>query len=199
MQHPNLDDYWRRGSYMHAWDRMSVSALNVSGWWDMNFPGAHLNFRGMRDNTNDPLLRAGQKLIIGPWPHRVNQTRTLNGLDFGEQALIDLESYQVRFYDRWLKGIENGIENEPPIHVFVLGANEWWTERDWPLPDAEDVPFYLHSRGGANSLKGDGVLSTEPPADEPPDGYSYDPADPNGRLWRVADGPVDDRLPSIRG
>ena len=43
-----LDDYWRKGSYMHAWDRMSVAALNISGWWDMNFPGAPLNFEAPR-------------------------------------------------------------------------------------------------------------------------------------------------------
>lgn len=198
MAHPDLDDYWRRGSYMHAWGQMSVSALNISGWWDMNFPGAHLNFNGLREHARTQRVRDGQKLIIGPWPHRVNRTRTLNGLDFGEQALVDLESYQLRFYDRWLRGMENGIEHEPAAYVFVLGANEWWAERDWPLPDAENVPFYFHSNGRANSLKGDGGLSTEQPGAEPSDAYAYDPADPNGMLWRIDDGPVDDRLPSIR-
>jgi putative CocE/NonD family hydrolase len=198
MQHPNLDEYWRRGSYMHAWGDMSVSALNISGWWDMNFPGAHLNFNGLRRNAKSAQVRDGQKLIIGPWPHRVNRTRTLNGLDFGEQAIVDLEKYQIRFYDRWLKGERNGIEQEAPVYVFVLGANEWWTSSDWPLPEAENVAFYFHSRGRANSLKGDGGLSTEPPGDEPADAYAYDPADPNGMLWRIEDGPVDDRLPSIR-
>ncbi|RIK37753.1 MAG: hydrolase [Chloroflexi bacterium] len=198
MQHPNLDSYWKRGSYMHDWKRMSVSALNISGWWDMNFPGAHLNFSGMREHARSDQLRLGQKLIIGPWPHRVNRTRTLNGLDFGEQAIINLEEYQLRFYDRWLKGVENGIEHELPVHVFVLGANEWWSEPDWPLPDAENVQFYFHSQGRANSLLGDGGLSTEPPGDEPADSYQYDPLDPNGMLWRIDDGPVDDRLPSTR-
>jgi putative CocE/NonD family hydrolase len=198
MQHPNLDDYWRRGSYMHAWPQMSVSALNISGWWDMNFPGAHLNYSGLSRQGKNERVRQTQKLIIGPWPHRGNRTRMLNGIDFGEQAIINLESYQIRFYDRWLKGVENGIEQEMPVYVFVLGANEWWAEQNWPLPDADPVPFYFHSRGAANSLKGDGMLSTEPPGDEPSDAYAYDPADPNGMLWRIADGPVDDRLPSIR-
>ena len=198
MQHPNLDAYWKRGSYMRDWGQMSIAALNISGWWDMNFPGAHLNFAGMREHARTDALRAGQKLIIGPWPHRVNQTRSLNGLDFGEQAVINLQEYQLRFYDRWLKGVQNGIDSEPPVHVFVLGANEWWAEPDWPLPDAENVPFYFHSRGHANRLTGDGGLSTSPPGDEPEDTYRYDPLDPNGMLWRIADGPVDDRLPSIR-
>jgi hypothetical protein len=137
-------------------------------------------------------------LIIGPWPHQGNRTRSLNGVDFGEQAIVDLASYQIRFYDRWLKGIENGIENEPSVYLFILGANEWWTDQDWPLREAENVEFYFHSRGNANSLKGDGGLSTDRPGSEPSDTFAYDPADPNGMLWRLADGPVDDRLPSIR-
>jgi putative CocE/NonD family hydrolase len=152
----------------------------------------------MREHARSDLLRDGQKLVIGPWPHRVNRTRTLNGLDFGEQAIINLEEYQLRFYDRWLKGVQNGIDSEPPVYVFVLEANEWWAEPDWPLPDTEYVPFYFHSQGHANSLRGDGGLSTEAPGDEPADTYRYDPLDPNGMLWRIDDGPVDDRLPGIR-
>jgi putative CocE/NonD family hydrolase len=198
MRHPNLDAYWRKGSYMHAWDQMSVAALNISGWWDMNFPGAHLNFAGLRERARSDVLRTGQKLIIGPWPHRVNRTRILNGLDFGEQAIINLEAYQLRFYDRWLKGAKNGLDNDPRVQVFVLGANEWWTSDSWPLPEAEPTPFYFHSRGHANSLKGDGGLSMESPSAEPSDAYAYDPADPIGLFWDVRDGPVDDRLPSIR-
>ena len=80
----------------------------------------------------------------------------------------------------------------------MLGANEWWAEDSWPLPGTEEVPFYLHSGGKANSLKGDGGLSTAEPADEPADTYAYDPADPVRILWGLHDGPVDDRIPSTR-
>jgi hypothetical protein len=79
-----------------------------------------------------------------------------------------------------------------------MGANEWRAEDDWPLPGTDDVPFYFHSGGRANSLKGDGVLSREPPGSEPPDRYRYDPADPVRVLWNMHDGPVDDRVPSTR-
>ena len=60
------------------------------------------------------------------------------------------------------------------------------------------TPFYLHSRGHANSLKGDGSLSPEQPGAGPADAYAYDPADPVGAFWNLQDGPVDDRIPSIR-
>lgn len=48
MQHPNLDDFWRLCSYQDAWPQITVPALNISGWWDMNFPGTPMNFVGMR-------------------------------------------------------------------------------------------------------------------------------------------------------
>jgi putative CocE/NonD family hydrolase len=147
-------------------------------------------------------MRAGphasrQQLIIGPWPHWVNLKRHLSGLDFGEHAVIELEEYVIRFLDRWLKGTSNGIEEEKPVHVFVIGANEWWAEDSWPLPGTEEVPFYFHSRGHANSLRGDGVLSVESPGAEPSDTYRYDPANPTRVLWNLQEGPVDDRLATI--
>jgi uncharacterized protein len=198
MRHPNLDDLWRACSYQDAWPKMSVAALNVTGWWDMNLPGAPANFVGMRQQGKTAQIRDAQKLIIGPWPHWVNETRVLNGLDFGDEAIINLNHYLVRFYDCHLKGVQNGMESDPRVHVFVLGANEWWTSNDWPPPGTEPTRFYLHSRGHANSLKGDGGLSSEAPVHEPADAYTYDPADPIGSFWNLRDGPVDDRVPSIR-
>lgn len=198
MQHPNWDDFWRQGSYQDAWNRMTMPALNVTGWYDMNFPGAPTNFAGMRERAATPRARHGQKLVIGPWPHWVNRTRTLNGLDFGHDAVIDLDTYVMRFYDRWLKGVANGLENEKPVYVFVMGANEWWEADDWPLPGTEYVPFYLHSHGRANTLLGDGMLARAAPAAEPSDTYRYDPRDPVKAIWDLRDGPVDDRVPSTR-
>ncbi|HET7093024.1 MAG TPA: CocE/NonD family hydrolase, partial [Thermomicrobiales bacterium] len=184
--------------YQDAWPAMNVAALNLTGWWDMNFPGAPTNFVGLRRHAQSPEIRANQHLIIGPWWHHTNEDRVLNGVDFGAQAIVNLPQYLVRFFDRHLKGVANSIERDPRVHVFVLGANEWRAADDWPLPEAEPTPCYFHSRGHANSLKGDGVLSFAAPGEEPADAYAYDPADPVGLLWKLRDGPVDDRLPSIR-
>ncbi|MFN8215280.1 MAG: CocE/NonD family hydrolase [Solirubrobacterales bacterium] len=198
MTHPTYDDFWRHSEY-GRYAEMTVPALNVSGWWDMNFPGAPENFEAMRREAASEEGRAGQKLLIGPWPHIVNQKAELSGLDFGPDAVIDLNAHIVRFYDRWLKGIENGVESEKPVKVFVLGANRWREEESWPLPGTEEVPFYLHSGGAANSLLGDGVLSREAPsAEEQPDRYTYDPADVHKSLWQLAEGPVDDRVATAR-
>jgi putative CocE/NonD family hydrolase len=59
-----------------------------------------------------------------------------------------------------------------------MGLDQWRTETDWPLPDTQYRPYYLHSAGAANSLHGDGTLSAEPPHDEPPDVYLYNPFRP---------------------
>lgn len=198
MHHPNLDAFWRASSYQDAWPKIKVPALNITGWWDMNFPGAPTNFIGMRQHGLSEGVRRSQQLIIGPWPHWVNKTRSLNGVDFGSDAIVNLDDYMIRFYDHWLKGVDNGLHTDPRVQIFVIGANQWWASDEWPLPQTQMTSFYFHSRGRANSLKGDGILSAERPGAEPADHYAYDPADPIGSFWNLRDGPVDDRIPSIR-
>jgi putative CocE/NonD family hydrolase len=76
-----------------------------------------------------------------------------------------------------LKGVDNGLSREKPVKIFVMGKNVWREEDSWPLTRAQPTPYYLHSAGKANTLSGDGTLSTTPPASEFPDKYVYDPAD----------------------
>jgi putative CocE/NonD family hydrolase len=64
------------------------------------------------------------------------------------------------------------------VKLFVMGENRWRFEEQWPPPGARYVEFFLHSGGAANTVRGDGVLSTTEPQDERPDGYDYDPRDP---------------------
>lgn len=188
MEHPTYDAFWKQGAYdNHA--QIDVAALNFTGWWDLNFPGAPLNYEGMQKGP----AASKQKLIIGPWPHIANVKRQLSGLDFGEHAVIELEDYLVRFFDHWLKEDRNGLDEEKPVYVFVTGANEWRAADQWPLPGTQQVPFYFHSDGHANSLLGDGTLSRDPPQAEPADAYRYDPADPGKTFWDLHGGPIDDR------
>jgi putative CocE/NonD family hydrolase len=198
MEHPNLDDFWRSCSYMDAWPQITVPALNITGWWDMNFPGSWMNYEGMRTQGKTEEIRNNQRLLIGPWPHQGNRVQVLNGVDFGDEAIVNLNDHVVRWFDHWLKGIDNGVTADPRVQLFILGANEWRTYADWPLAEATPTPFYFHSNGKANTLHGDGGLSIGEPASEPSDSYIYDPADPIGAVWKLADGPVDDRIPSIR-
>ncbi|MCH7622440.1 MAG: CocE/NonD family hydrolase, partial [Chloroflexi bacterium] len=94
------------------------------------------------------------------------------------EAAIDLHEQLLRWFDYWLKDVDTGIMDEPPVSLFVMGENRWRQEHEWPLARTHYTRYYLHSDGPANSSKGSGILSTIPPQDEPVDHFTYDPADP---------------------
>jgi hypothetical protein len=92
--------------------------------------------------------------------------------------MLDLPGLENRWFDRWLRDVPNGVDTEPPVKVFVMGANEWRTYADWPVPGTDWQELHLHSGGSANTLRGDGTLSLDTPGDEPADRYDYDPDNP---------------------
>lgn len=164
-------------------EQVQVPALNIGGWYDLYLQDTIENFRIMREHGSTPEARQSQ-LLIGPWSH-MNRTNTIGEINFGiaaNSAMIDLkrtmESVHLRWYDHWLKGIDNGVTEEAPIKVFVMGANVWRDEYEWPLARAVETRYYLHSAGHANTLNGDGALSTTLPHNEQGDQYDYDPAHP---------------------
>lgn len=179
LAHPPHDvDYWEPASYQGAFGRMSVPAFHVTGWWDGDQPGALSNFPGMRAGAATQRARAGQYLVVGPWTHFFNTSRTIGAVDYGEQAVVDLDARTLRFFDRYLKGIENGIDEEPPVLAFTMGTNRWHAEAGWPLPQTVFTPLYLSSGGDAQRLDGDGRLSSAPGAGTAArDAYRYDPLD----------------------
>ncbi|MGI6414774.1 MAG: CocE/NonD family hydrolase [Thermoguttaceae bacterium] len=170
-----------------------MPSLAISGWFDANFPGTPLNYIGMKQYGGTPEARR-PRLVIGPWPH-VERGRKLLRFDYGPTAPIDWNGYMCRWFDYHLKGIANGVLDDPPVHVFVMGHNHWRAERDWPLPSTQWTRYYLHSGGKANSSAGDGTLSTRAPGDEPPDRYTYDPMHPTlaARQGSTVHGPLDTR------
>ncbi|MFL5806926.1 MAG: CocE/NonD family hydrolase [Roseiflexaceae bacterium] len=178
LAHEQLDDYWRVIAYQDKFERVAVPVLHISGWYDDELIGTPLNYIGMVAQAATPAARAGQKLLIGPWGHQANKTAKIGEVDFGPDALIDLNGYQLRWFDRWLKGADNSVDREPPVRIFIMGENRWRDEHEWPPARAQQTSFYLHSGGRANSRFGDGMLSTAAPGAEPPDGYAYDPARP---------------------
>ena len=87
----------------------------------------------------------------------------------------------LRWFDARLKGVDTGIDAEPPVRLFVMGDNVWRHENEWPLARARPQALYLRGKGGALTAAGDGRLSPEPPAvAEPADDYVFDPAHP---IW----------------
>jgi uncharacterized protein len=137
-----------------------------------------MNYIGMTQKSATAEARKSQKLLMGPWPHAVNSTRKLGAVDFGPTALIDLDGYELRWFDHWLKAAENGIMAEAPVRIFVMGRNEWQDQADWPIRGTQFVKYYLSSNGRANSLFGDGTLSVQAAASVAPDHFPYNPLDP---------------------
>jgi putative CocE/NonD family hydrolase len=178
LEHPTRDAFWEAICYQNKFERLDLPVLHISGWYDDEQIGTPLNFIGMTTRGATERARGNQKLLMGPWGHNVNTSRTLGEVDFGADALIDLRGYERRWFDYWLKGAETGIVQEPPARLFVMGANKWRDEKEYPLARTEYTPYYFHSGGNANSRYGDGLLSTTLPGGEPPDHYTYDPARP---------------------
>ncbi|MFG0317931.1 MAG: CocE/NonD family hydrolase [Planctomycetota bacterium JB042] len=179
VSHPPHDDaYWRPRRHEDGFDRMDVAALHVTGWFDDDFPGAPRNFLGLRARAPGEVARRGQHLLIGPWGHAANTTRMLGRRDFGERAVIDLDAVVLRFFDRYLKGIENGIDREDPVRLFLIGPDEWVSGSDWPPAAAAPAPLHLASGGDAARRDGDGTLGTAAPDEDGADAFRCDPHDP---------------------
>jgi putative CocE/NonD family hydrolase len=121
--------------------------------------------------------------------------------------MVDLDGEELRWFDYWLKGIDNGIVDDPPLRLFIMGVNEWHDEHEWPLARTQWQKWYFHSNGKANSVLGDGELSTEAPAHEPTDHFVYDPRYPVQTIGGnnccsphiVPWGPYDQRPAEMRG
>ena len=180
LNHPTYDDYWKRIAHSEYYEQLTVPTLNMGGWYDLFLGGTLANYVGMKQRGGSVVARAHQRLVIGPWSH-TNDTGMFSERSYGlaaSSAAIDLEGMQLRWHDHWLKGEENGVEQDKPVKIFVMGLDQWRDEEDWPLPDTQYRPYYLHSGGHANSATGNGTLSPDAPAEEPEDVYLYDPRHP---------------------
>ena len=180
LAHSSYDDYWRRTAPQEVYERVTVPALNIGGWFDIFLLGTLANYQGMKQRGGSARARQHQRLLIGPWSHGL-----LGGIfpehDYGLLASTDAADFtgtHLRWFDHWLKGIENGVEQDKPVKIFVMGPNTWREEDDWPLPDTQFRLYYLHSAGRANTAAGNGTLSTQAPRDESEDAYLYDPRYP---------------------
>jgi uncharacterized protein len=173
VRHTTLDEWWEPVRYQHRIGELDLPVLHISGWYDDEEIGTPANFAAMTAAG-----RTGQRLLMGPWGHAVNTTRKLGEVDFGPDAVIDLDAYVLAFLDEHVRGIAPEPAPEP-VRVFVMGAGQWRDEATWPPASAGTHVFHLASGGRANSRFGDGRLQAEPPvADQAPDEWVHDPDRP---------------------
>ena len=144
LSHPDQDE-WR--DHYKVYDTVEVPTLLVTGWYDF-FQRCQIDAFVALQERDIPV-----KLIVGPGTH-------------GTPPPFPL----YEWFDYWLKGIDNGVMDGPPVKYYCLEADEWRWANQWPPKEVEYVNYYLHEGG---------VLSTDSyTGSEEPDSYTYDPMDP---------------------
>ena len=182
IEHPNYDDYWRVLSVEEHYEKIPIPVHTFGGWFDILVQGTINGYIGMSTRGKTPVARDKSRIIVGAWGH--GPSRKHGDLDFGEHANVDRASVELRWFDYWLKGIDSGITDDPPVSVFVMGRNEWKQADAYPLPGTKYTKLYLDSRGKANSYRGNGKLRWDLASDESgpdryrPDRYRYSPLHP---------------------
>ena len=178
----DYNDYWKQRGYAieHYYEEHAdVPTIYLGGWYDSYARGTTDNYVAL-----SKMKKSSQHLLMGPWTHGGWGSSFSGDVDFGpEAALDDYNGYRLRWFDRWLKGIDNGVDREKPVRIFVMGGGDsrkdrngrlrqmgtWRDADDWPLPGTRNTAYYLHA---------DGVLSAEKPQASEPTRYTYDPRDP---------------------
>ena len=170
LDHPEYDDYWQQVSIEESHADITVPAYNFGGWYDIFLGGTIRNYERMRDMGGTDIARSGQRLTLGPWIHGGSPPAVsastisapaplaLQLTSWGDTSILRSRNPGRR---QRFRGRQAGARIRD-------GENVWRYEDDWPLSHAVDTDYYLHSRGKANSLNGDGTLSPEQPGDEPP-------------------------------
>jgi uncharacterized protein len=168
LAHADDSDYWRELSAFHSFSRITIPVLHVTGTYDGSAEGQLESFERM---ISDSVASDKQYLIMGPWDHAGTRKpqAELRGLEFGSEAVVDVRAIHLRWFDYWLKGVENGQGEEPRVRLFTMGRNRWRDEPSWPVPGTSEWPYYLAPEGR---------LSPTPPRSDGSDTYAYDPNDP---------------------
>jgi putative CocE/NonD family hydrolase len=176
--HPHYDDYWAARGVRNRWQDITVPICAVGGWYDIFAKSVFDHINAVRKTSRSQHAQKHQHLLMGPWGHGISQDGKVGDLNFGKESVVNLRDIQTKWFDHWLKGEDTGTDAWAPFRIFVMGRNEWRNEQDWPLKRTKYTPYYFHSQGSANTLNGDGKLSTTKPGDEPVDKFVYDPNDP---------------------
>jgi uncharacterized protein len=179
----NIDnkEYLTKIGRVEGFEDVQVPCLILTGWYDFLRDKTIYNYVEFKKRGGSEACRDGTRLIIGPWTHGDQLSQYVDGYDYGPEAACDnagITGKLISWFDYWMKGINSEYMSGAPVKLFVLGKNQWRDEYEWPLKRTKYVKYYLHSQGNANSLSGNGYLSTEMPIDKFTDSYIHDPSNP---------------------
>lgn len=177
---PN-DPAWYRGGLFHDDMKINVPGLWFMSWYDVSV-GPNLATYNYVRRTADPAIANEQYAVIAPTLH-CSYTRATENTIVGERSMgdarLDYNELTYGWFDTFLKGEHTGLlDTLPKVRYYTMGINKWQTSDTWPPKGAEPMTFYLSSQGKANTLHGDGLLTTFAPASDTPDNFTYDPMHP---------------------
>ncbi len=178
---PN-DPRWKDLEVGGEGDRSSVPILMINSWYDLSIGPNVAMYEYQSKNAASELARDNMFMIIAPTTHcnqgQMETQHTVVGQrDMGD-ARLDYVDIIQKWFDRFLKGIDNEITRQPKVRLYIMGANQWRTFDRWPPENARYVSYYLASDGRADTAYGDGRLTTMPPDKAGSDGFTYDPLRP---------------------
>lgn len=189
--HPTYDAYWAEEDCTRHFDQMNVPCFTVGSWFDFMCVGSVESFIG-RQHRGGPNSRGHQKLRLGPWLHGGDKGSKIGELGFPENARFAMTDHMLRWFDHWLKDADNGVERDPVVQYYVMGAvdeptapgNVWRTARDWPIP-SRDEAYFLHQEGR--------LSTTAPTVERSTTEFQADPLHPSQIPGRAFPGARDAR------
>jgi putative CocE/NonD family hydrolase len=177
---PN-DSAWYRGGLFHDDMKINVPGLWFMSWYDVSVGPNLATYNHVR-RTADSSVANHQYAVIAPTLH-CSYTRATENTVVGERSMgdarLDYNALTWGWFDMFLKGENNHLlDTLPKVRYYTMGLNKWQTSDTWPPRGAQSMTFFLSSKGHANTLSGDGVLTTTVPGKDAPDGFVYDPMHP---------------------
>ena len=165
MSHGDNDAYWKQPG-LSVVDNVKgyadVPVYHVTGWYDSWTRQVTMNYEALSRDK-----KSLQRLIIGPWTHGGQGNTFAGEVEFPPDAALDFNAWRLRWFDRWMKGVDNGSDKEPPVLLFIMGGGSgkkstsgriehggrWRNEKEWPLARTHFTPYYLHPDGTLNTTK----------------------------------------------
>ncbi|MFC6723431.1 CocE/NonD family hydrolase [Halobium palmae] len=176
--HPTYDVFWQELDILDSISSVSTPVIHLGGWYDIFLQGYTALYSAIEE-CGQEAVSENQHMVIGPWTHSIGNP-VVGERDFGEQAQYNAgEQLVFPWFDHWLHGSKDALDSVPKVQYFQMGEDEWRSDDEWPPAEVESTTYYLTSGGNANSMDGDGVITTTPLAEDVPvDEFTYDPLDP---------------------
>ena len=178
---PNHPDWYKGGLY-HDDMGFSVPSFWFASWYDVSISPNLALFNHVINNAEDSEVKDNQYMVIAPVLH-CRYTRATENTIVGERnvgdARLNYDEQIYAWFDWLLKDEDTNFkEKTPRVQYYTMGSNKWQAAEQWPPENTEIVTYYINSGGDANSLYGDGELTTNKPNRDNPDSFVYDPMNP---------------------